>query len=163
MNKDHRDISRSLAEPRRLGSGLEFLWGLALWQQVVAGLIVAAIVAIVSLLLKQHVQTNATIQANGAQCIFGDNGGNGTCKSTDSQIVLNSLAEGDTSACIGNFELAWGDGEQQSVVHQGGTPGPHFLVSHTYQKPGTYIITETATPISGGCAYSPGTFYFTLL
>ncbi len=105
--------------------------------------------------------TSVQPSSNGS-CTF-DSGSTAPCQSTNPQIVVDSVAFSDTSACVGDFQITWGDTTEESVLHQGGPPGPHFLASHTYTAPGTYTISVTATPVSGGCTYSPGTYSFTLL
>ena len=124
--------------------------------------IIGAVLLIIGIRVAFVQPTSPVQPPSNESCTF-DSGSTAPCQSTNPQIVVDSVALSDTSACVGDFQITWGDTTEESVFHQGGLPGPHFLASHTYTAPGTYTISVTATPVSGGCTYSPGTYSFTLL
>jgi hypothetical protein len=146
-----------------MSDGRDSFWQNPWVYTIIGGAIAAIIAAGVLGLLHgtSHPSTSSssTASTSSAPCTFVP-GSSETCTSTDAQVVVDSFAHGDTSACTGDFQLNWGDTSEQSVVHSGGSPGPHFLASHKYQTPGTYTINVTATPISGGCAYGSYTYSF---
>ena len=78
-------------------------------------------------------------------------GSGGSCTSTDPTFVLQIIAVGDSSACTYGTTITWGDGTTTHGSLQGGPDGARLTVdSHTFAEPGTYTISMSMSPTSGG-------------
>lgn len=78
-------------------------------------------------------------------------GSGGSCTSTDPTFVLQIIAVGDSSACTYGTTITWGDATTTHGSLQGGPDGTRLTVdSHTFAEPGTYTISMSMSPTSGG-------------
>jgi serine/threonine protein kinase len=94
-----------------------------------------------------------------AQCVFSTN--NGDCTSSDPEITLEEINNGDTSGCTFSIQVTWGDGSQQTVQYAGADGVPSFVASHTYQQAGTFTVSDSPTVLSGGCNATGDSYTFT--
>jgi hypothetical protein len=93
-------------------------------------------------------------------CVFGpDEVWN--CTSSDPTLSIEWTNFGDTSDCLFSYTYTWGDGTSTSGENQGGPIGSYVFGVHTYEKPGTYTITNSVSVISGNCSVVTGTGQFT--
>jgi hypothetical protein len=97
--------------------------------------------------------------APSAQCVFTTD--NGNCTSSDPDVTLEEVNNGNTSACTFSVQVTWGDGSQQSVQFQGANGVPSIIASHTYQQQGTYSVSESSTVVSGNCYITGDDYTFT--
>ena len=86
-----------------------------------------------------------------------------SCISSDPEVTLDDTSSGDTSGCLFNDQIDWGDGTPvQSVDVHGGAPATFFVASHTYGTTGTFDIHVDETVTYGStCAATPEDFTFT--
>jgi hypothetical protein len=100
--------------------------------------------------------------ASAAPCTYEWPAGLGSCTSQEPAVNLESLSEGDTSACSFAGTVAWGDGTQQTFTFAGAADGTVFhFASHTYQnvaKTYSISVTDAAT---GPCTWGDFTVSFT--
>jgi len=94
-----------------------------------------------------------------AQCVFSTN--HGDCTSSDPEITLEEINNGDTSGCTFSVEVTWGDGSQQTLQYHGADDVPSIIADHTYQQSGTYSISDSPTVLSGSCSATGDDYTFT--
>lgn len=88
---------------------------------------------------------------------------NAVCQSSNPQVLVDSISQGDTSSCSFSVHYDWGDGKTSDLTTTGHPAGTRFLTSHVYASPGVYSGHSTTTLLSGSCGVLPGIFQFTLV
>lgn len=89
----------------------------------------------------------------------------GACESSDPTYrVYYSTSIGDSSGCVFELHIEWGDGSQETDHTAGASAGVLVLIgSHTYGAPSTYSINVTGKVLSGPCTVSASAGQFTLV
>jgi hypothetical protein len=119
----------------------------------------AAAGAAKSATLRAAVSSRSDQSQSSAQCVIGPD--TTSCTSTDPTLAVEWTNFSDTTGCMFNYTISWGDGTTQSGNVAGGPARSYVLASHTYKSPGTYTESLTGSVQSGTCMFYPGTAQFT--
>jgi len=86
-----------------------------------------------------------------------------SCTSTNPHVELYDNNIGDTSGCIFEYKINWGDGSPvESLRYSGAAVSGTFPVAdHAYGSKGTYSIHMDEAVTSGLCYPTPGNYSFT--
>jgi hypothetical protein len=84
------------------------------------------------------------------------------CTSTKPAVSLEWTNFSDTSGCVFDYTIGWGDGTPDTTgTRTGGPPGTSLLARHTYKLSGVYDISMTGDVASGNCSFFPASAQFT--
>lgn len=86
----------------------------------------------------------------------------GNCSSSEPDVKVESLSEGDTSGCSFGGTVNWGDGSKENFSFNGAPDGTVFdFANHSYRAEGTYAISVTDQVLSGSCTWGDMNLSFT--
>ena len=96
------------------------------------------------------------------------NSASSSCASSDRDVKLRLVSNGDTTGCTFKLVIKWGDKKSDTETLTGGASGTTYTLPHEYpSKPGAYAVSWTSTLESNsglnGCQSSSGGDEFTLI